>query len=41
MGARARAEGFGCIRGTLIALTFEAATGLVIYGVWRLIHFLY
>lgn len=40
MGSRAEAEGLGCIRGTLIALAFEAATGLVVYGAWRLIHFL-
>jgi hypothetical protein len=39
MVSGARAEGLGCIRGIAFALVFEAATGLAIYGVWRLIHF--
>ena len=38
MDSRTAAEGLGCIRGTALALLFEAATGLVIYGIWQVIH---
>jgi len=38
MDSMVAAEGLGCIRGTALALLFEAATGLVIYGIWQVIH---
>ena len=40
MAARASAVGLGCIRGAVVALTFEAAAGLVIYVVWQVLHLL-
>jgi len=38
METRASAEGIGCVRGTALALLFEAAAGLFIYGIWQLCH---
>jgi hypothetical protein len=40
MDSRAGAEGLGCFRGIAFAFIFQAAAGLAIYGVWRLIHHL-
>jgi len=41
MELRASEDGLGCVRGTALALAFEAAVGLVIYGVWCLLHLLH
>ncbi len=41
MSTTAKAIGLGCVRGTTLALFFEAATAVGIYGIWRLIHLLY
>ena len=38
--SRASAMGLGCVRGTTLALLFEAATVLAIYGLWQLWHLL-
>ena len=38
--SRASAMGMGCVRGTTLALLFEAVTGLAIYGLWRVWHLL-
>lgn len=38
MEIRASAEGIGCVRGTALALLFEAAAGVFIYGIWQLCH---
>jgi hypothetical protein len=40
MESKASAAGLGCVRGTTIALVFEAVAGLFIYGFWELCHLL-
>ena len=35
LASRYSAMGLGCVRGTTLALLFEAATVLVIYGIWQ------
>jgi len=40
MATRASAVGLGCALGTAVALTFEAAAGLVIYVVCQVLHLL-
>ena len=40
MESRASAAGLGCVRGMTIALLFEAAAAVVIYGGWQLWHLL-
>ena len=31
-------DGLGCLRGIQVAFAFEAATALIIYGIWHLWH---
>jgi hypothetical protein len=38
MVSRASAAGLGCVRGTSLALGFEAATALVIYAMWHILR---
>ena len=38
MESRASEMGLGCVRGTTIAIGFEAATALFIYTVWHLVR---
>ncbi len=40
MESRASAAGLGCVRGTTLALTFEAAAAVIIYGVCHLVSLL-
>jgi len=38
MESRASEMGLGCVRGTTLAIGFEAATAICIYAVWHLIR---
>ena len=38
MESRASEMGLGCVRGTTLALTFEAAVALGIYALWHLVR---
>ena len=40
MHSTASESGLGCVRGTTLALAFEAATAMVIYTSWQLLHLL-
>jgi len=40
MPSTASQAGLGCVRGTTLALAFEAATAVVIYTVWQWFHML-
>ena len=41
MESRARAAGLGCVRGTAVALTCEAAAALGIYAIWQLLRLVF
>jgi hypothetical protein len=38
MDSRASAAGLGCVRGTTMALGFEAVTALGIYAIWHILQ---